>query len=1528
MSEKFDAYHRWLAIPPQEQPPDHYRLLGLAKFESDIDVIDTAADRQMAHVRTYQSGKYAEASQKLLNEIAAARVVLLDAEKKSAYDAGLRERIKPLKQATSLATAQPLEAALPSPKPAPVHKPAPQVPAQVAVPTQVAASAAPKIDASKLAPLLFAAGAGLLVLLLAAGAGAWFIFGSSEEQVVIVDPGPTYVAPPVIPPVQPVDDSPDDVTPAPPIPPPITVVDNGKPPTDDPTPRPEQPDDPPSEPVDPVAPVGEPPAEEAPPSVPPASPISGLFAETEADQRAALPDEATQKEKREQVDGLFAVNSARSAAQRAAMAQKLLDTARDTKSDPAAQYVLLDMARDVAADGGQVALAMEAIDELHGGFQVDGLTLRAQSLAQAAPAIVQNAARNELVETGISLVDELFAADKYVEAAKLIKSLQGVAAKTRDKEQRTKLSARLDQGSELFKGFKDAQAAIETLKKSPTDAAAALVAGRYYAFIKGDWQRGLVLLSLSSDAALKSLAEKEMLAPRSTEDRIALADAWLKQAGDGKGLESDRQRARAAMWFGKVQGGLTGLAKVEVQRKLEAIGKLSIDGGAPFQPMASPTDVATTPKIGSGDVHRGLIHHWPFDERRGNTADDVIGDNDFTLAGYSARQSPWSKGQIDGAVEFFGGATLATTKRPITREQYTIAFWLKPGRSTGTNPRIVFPADGSYNWIMLNAESRRGVGFYYNNGQNTIQDRQPATNDAWEHYAVTVDLAKSRAAIFRQGKPIISAPFRDNQPRGPWMLAHNSDPQNHGDSFVGAIDDVRIYDRVLSEEEVQTLSAAGAASASEEQPPAGEGEAIDLLALVDVAKHPVQGKFERRGKSIICPEAGFARTVVPYHPPAEYELSLEVTRKKPPFQGHDMCLGLVYQGKLCAALIDRVTNTARGPASWSTLSASGARNAGTIVSVTNDEQVLKQGRRTQIVCTVGKNSIKVAVDGKELLNYNGPAEWTGLDGPWGTPDPKALLLGGLNEQFEFHSLTLTPAATSVAPAASGKSIDLLALVDTKKNAVFGDWRLVDGELVSPRIPDCARLQIPAKVPAEYDLELEVTRNGGGNELAIGMIYQGKQCSVGIDRYSARSTDILGEMSGGPPELAKAAVASVLKPGERSTVKCAVRKNSITVFVDDAEIVAYRGDARWSGMSSGWAVPDKTALMLGAWWAEFRIHSFTLTPVGGSATALPTGGGEGGQIDLMPLVDVEQDSTRGAWREVGGKFLSSPDAQATLQIPYIPAREYDFEVEMALADANVDIELKLPYGGPIFSLKIDSGADVKVGVPRRFRCAVRKTGITIYQNDKQAAKIDRDPVAKPMRDNDEPLAIVTRGTQATISRMQITDLGSGGRPLRDSVSRSNDGAIYLDDLPETSSLVYGGRVGKHGKTGLPENSNDPKDVVVGGKAFTHAVFAAAHNEGRCSVVYDLGAKYARFRACVAIADQALQFRFSGPMTFSIVGDDRVLWTSGEFTRHGQTEDIDIDVTGVRYLELKGVTKNNICAWSVWLNPKLTPPRKSP
>ena len=93
VSTKFDPYYKWLGIPQTEQPPNYYRLLGVNLFESDCEVIESGANQRMHYLRTFQNGPNNEPSQKLLNEIAAARLCLLNPDRKFEYDDRLRLRL-------------------------------------------------------------------------------------------------------------------------------------------------------------------------------------------------------------------------------------------------------------------------------------------------------------------------------------------------------------------------------------------------------------------------------------------------------------------------------------------------------------------------------------------------------------------------------------------------------------------------------------------------------------------------------------------------------------------------------------------------------------------------------------------------------------------------------------------------------------------------------------------------------------------------------------------------------------------------------------------------------------------------------------------------------------------------------------------------------------------------------------------------------------------------------------------------------------------------------------------------------------------------------------------------------------------------------------------------------------------------------------------------------------------------------------------------------------------------------------------
>lgn len=134
----FDPYHVWLGIPPHEQPPHHYRLLGIVPFESNPEVIEHAAERQIRHLRTCATGPRSAATQPVINAVAAARSCLLDSPRKQAYDAQLR---------AILAAQSPAIPAPPVPAPAPMLVTPGVVPA-VASTTTPAPRPRPHIQAS------------------------------------------------------------------------------------------------------------------------------------------------------------------------------------------------------------------------------------------------------------------------------------------------------------------------------------------------------------------------------------------------------------------------------------------------------------------------------------------------------------------------------------------------------------------------------------------------------------------------------------------------------------------------------------------------------------------------------------------------------------------------------------------------------------------------------------------------------------------------------------------------------------------------------------------------------------------------------------------------------------------------------------------------------------------------------------------------------------------------------------------------------------------------------------------------------------------------------------------------------------------------------------------------------------------------------------------------------------------------------------------------------------------------------------
>jgi len=85
----FNPYREWLGLQAA-QPPNHYELLSLPLFETDIQRIAAAAERATTKVRGFRPGPHAGAWSQLLDQIVAAKACLSDRESRAAYDRALR----------------------------------------------------------------------------------------------------------------------------------------------------------------------------------------------------------------------------------------------------------------------------------------------------------------------------------------------------------------------------------------------------------------------------------------------------------------------------------------------------------------------------------------------------------------------------------------------------------------------------------------------------------------------------------------------------------------------------------------------------------------------------------------------------------------------------------------------------------------------------------------------------------------------------------------------------------------------------------------------------------------------------------------------------------------------------------------------------------------------------------------------------------------------------------------------------------------------------------------------------------------------------------------------------------------------------------------------------------------------------------------------------------------------------------------------------------------------------------------------
>jgi len=217
----------------------------------------------------------------------------------------------------------------------------------------------------------------------------------------------------------------------------------------------------------------------------------------------------------------------------------------------------------------------------------------------------------------------------------------------------------------------------------------------------------------------------------------------------------------------------------------------------------------------------GLVGYWKFDENTGTTAADSSGNNNTGILNFGAG---WTSGQSGAAVSLDGVDDLVKIKdgKISTSNTGTISAWVKANTLVDARKIVSY---GGAAAAFFGLEIRQDGSNYYfsvlsvpfNDGSvvSIVHGSTVLQTGVWYHIAITSD--GSSWKMYVNGIAQTLTPQIGNN-TGKWFGNTNAaapDKTYIGGSrfngadvgqFNGAIDEVRIYDRVLSASEVATLA--------------------------------------------------------------------------------------------------------------------------------------------------------------------------------------------------------------------------------------------------------------------------------------------------------------------------------------------------------------------------------------------------------------------------------------------------------------------------------------------------------------------------------------------------------------------------------------------------------------------------------------------------------------------------------------------------------------------------------------------------
>ena len=197
-----------------------------------------------------------------------------------------------------------------------------------------------------------------------------------------------------------------------------------------------------------------------------------------------------------------------------------------------------------------------------------------------------------------------------------------------------------------------------------------------------------------------------------------------------------------------------------------------------------------------------IVGIWLFDEGKGDAAADSSGNgNDGEING-----ATWDNGKSGKALSFDGAGDFVHIPESVsldTRLHITISAWIYP---TKDGPIVNYQHPGG-TWgthLWITAPSNLFVRVIKKDGSFTTNIVCPTSLKEWHHVATTYDYDSGIVKLFLDGKECqsLNVGVTEQSPHGPVFIGKA--PWD-GRAFNDFIDEVAIFNVVLSEEDIQDL---------------------------------------------------------------------------------------------------------------------------------------------------------------------------------------------------------------------------------------------------------------------------------------------------------------------------------------------------------------------------------------------------------------------------------------------------------------------------------------------------------------------------------------------------------------------------------------------------------------------------------------------------------------------------------------------------------------------------------------------------